>query len=94
MAQFLYKVDEVIQLGRNCIIANPGIPSHIQGIRPGRALELRRPDGSMVETYISAIPYITPHDPKRPIHFTFPPGLMKQDVPVGTEVWLRDDTLA
>ncbi len=29
---------------------------------------------------------ISPYDPRRPIQFSFPPSLTKQDLPVGTEI--------
>ncbi len=37
---------------------------------------------------------ISLYDPRRPIQFSFPSSLTKQDLPVGTEIWLPDDTVA
>ena len=90
MPEFLYQVDGVFDLGGRCVVATPGIPPTTQGIRNGTPLELRRPDGSVVRTQIADIAFVNPYDPKRPIQFSFPPSLTKQDIPVGTEVWMID----
>ena len=90
MPRFLYKVEQVIEISRRCVAAEPGIKAKTPGIRPGVALELRRPDGSIIDTYISAIPFVTTQDSQHPIKFTFPPGLTKLDIPIGTEVWLKN----
>jgi hypothetical protein len=91
MPEFLYKVDDVFDIGGRLTMATPGIPPKTPGIRNGVAIELRRPDGTIIETQIGSIAIVDPYDPKRPIQFSFPAGLTKQDVPVGTEVWLRDE---
>ena len=88
MPELLYRVDDVFDLGGRCVVATPGIPPETPGIRNGTLLELRRPDGSVVQTQIADIAFVSPYDPKRPIQFSFPPGLKKQDIPVGTEVWM------
>ena len=94
MPQFLYTVAEVFDVAGRFIVAVPGIPPETAGIRGGTPLELHRPDGSVLSTHIDSIAMVSPYDPKRPIQFSFPPGLTKQDLPVGTEVWLSDGTSA
>ena len=89
MPEFLYRVDDVFDLGGGGIVATPGIPPETPDIRNGTLLELCKPDGTVVETHIAAIAIVDPYDPKRPIQFSFPAGLKKQDIPVGTEVWVR-----
>ncbi len=94
MPQFFYTVTDVFDIGGRFIVAVPGIPPETPGISKATPLELRRPDGSILSTCIQDIAMVSPYDPKRPIQFSFPPGLTKHDVPVGTEVWLTDGTPA
>ncbi len=92
MPQFLYVVTEVFDIAGRFVIAVPGIPPETQGIRKHTALELRRPDGSILPTRVQDVAMVSPYDPRRPIQFSFPPGLTKADIPVGTEVWLAEGT--
>ena len=91
MSEFLYRVDDVFDLSGRCVVATPGIPSKTTGIRNGTPLELRRPDGSILQTQIAEIAFVDPYDPERPIQFSFPPELKKHDIPIGTEVWKREE---
>ena len=78
--------------GRGLIII-PGIPypsESMRRVRVGEAVVLIRPDGSEIKTAIGSIEMI---NRKAPItHAPFAPSepLAKEDVPIGTEVWLCD----
>ena len=56
----------------------------------GAPIELRRPDGSRLETEIAAIARVRPRNPDQSFDFLLPGSVRKEDVPVGTEVWLLE----
>ena len=77
--------------------AQPGL----KGLMQGAALELRRPDGSVVRTtllkYGASVTrgedgkFYCPGDENGPIWtivFTLPPDVRPEDAPAGTEVWV------
>jgi hypothetical protein len=56
-------------------------------LRVGDAVELRRADGSSVLTEVKAFPMVSPYDFGRQVPVSFPPEVVAEDVPTGTEVW-------
>lgn len=87
----LFVVDDTFTVFGRGIALLPGVPKYETGPRviPGMPIELRRPDGSRLETTIRAVEWFqTPPAPTAPLHL--PPEIRKEDVPVGTEVWLHD----
>ncbi len=89
MSHLLFIVEDTFLIrGRGLVLA-PGIPHSDQTrIRVGDPLQLKRPNGSTFETAIAGIEFLTPN-PMRvtPILLT---NLCKDDVPVGTEVWISE----
>ena len=67
------------------------MPVSVRGIRNGLPIELRRPDGTVLQTVVASVLMLDPYDPKRPTQIALQ-GVTKQDVPVGTEIWMRDET--
>jgi hypothetical protein len=64
-------------------------------IRIKDEIQLRTPDGCVMQTYVAAfehLKYSQPAPPvyERPIGICLPPEITKADVPPGTEVWVRD----
>ena len=92
MPQFLYTVTEVFEISGRFLITVPGIPPELVSIRTGTPLHLRRPDGTVLPSYVHSVMMVSPHDPKRPVPVALPPSLAKQDVPAGTEVWLAESS--
>ena len=91
----LFIVEDRFQIaGRGCILV-PGIPddASLPVIRVKDKIVLVRPDLSQVSTYIAGIEMINYRtEPQRittPI--LLPSDLSKEDVPVGTEVLLRQN---
>ena len=90
MPTFLFAVDDVLDISGRYVMPVPGVPVSIPGVRKGLPIELRRPDGTVLLTEVASIPLLDPYDPKRPIQICIA-GISKSDVPVGTEIWMRDD---
>jgi len=58
------------------------------------AVELRRPDGSRIRTSaLAQVPFVSPPNPDRLLRhmLTLPAEVGKDEVPVGTEVWVVED---
>jgi hypothetical protein len=90
MSHRLFVVDGTFTVFRWGIALLPGVPKYEPGPRvaPGMPIELRRPDGTVLATAIRAVEWFqTPLAPAAPLHM--PPEIKKEDVPVGTEVWLN-----
>ena len=69
----------------------PGVPKDAAGpcVAPGMSIELHRPDGTILATTIRTVEWWqTPPSSCAPLHLS--PEIEKDDVPVGTEVWLVD----
>ena len=91
MPRYLYTVTDIFQLTGPFLIPTPGIPDNVAGIRKGTRLQLRRPDGSVISTSIYCFFMSSRRDPTRRI-ISLPRDLTKQDVPLGTEVWLDEES--
>jgi len=90
MSHFLFKIIDTFWLGRAGLVVAVDAKSSAVRLREGDPLELRRPDGSRLETEVAAIPRVRPDHPDRPFSFSLPGGVGKADVPVGTEVWAAE----
>lgn len=75
---FLFKVEQIFMVSGRGLVLLPGA-GH-KAVSVGNAIKLIRPDASVVESKISGIVFNEAH------HIFV--ALTKEDVPVGTEVWL------
>jgi len=86
----LFKVEDVFDLsGRGCVLA-PQVFSNVGvKVRAKDRLQLRTPDGRVVDTHIASIELGKPQDgsPCRAF-IMLPRELGKKHIPIGTEVWL------
>ena len=94
---YLFSVEDRFSIeGRGTVLA-PGIPRgrDFPAVRDGAKIQLRKPDLTVVDTYIKAIEMIRyrPDVPpeKRTTPILLPRDLHKFDIPIGTEVYLVDD---
>jgi hypothetical protein len=90
---FLSKVEKVFMIeGRGCVIA-PGLtettPPEI-ALRPQDPIELRKPDGAVIRTQITAVEFLDGPKRKSCIAIVLPSNFLKSDIPTGTEIWLID----
>lgn len=78
-------VEDVFQITSiGCVIA-PGVPRDFDlRVRTGDGILLRRPDGSQITTTVRSIP-MGGRAPGIPLNLH---TVHKDDVPIGTEVWL------
>jgi hypothetical protein len=88
--KFLLKVEDVFDIsGRGWVIA-PAIPDDLKvkvGIKD--QIRLRTPDERILETHIASFSFGRPVGGGRCLmNIELPRDLAKQDVPIGTEVWL------
>ena len=91
MSRLLFKIIDTFWLERiGLVVAVDAKCADVCLLRAGDLLELRRPDGSRLETEVAAIPHVRPYDPDRPFSFSLPGGVRKGDVPIGTEVWAAE----
>lgn len=88
----LFTVEYAFQItGRGCVLV-PG-PSAEEGSQPiqiGNRVCLRKPDGISFDTVIAGVEMIG-HRPRPKVitaPILLPKEVMKDDVPIGTEVWL------
>ena len=95
---FLFSVEDRFTIEKRGIILAPGIPRNVDlpNIRDGAKIQLRKPDLTIVDTFIETIEMIRfrPEVPpeKRTIPILLPENIHKFDVPIGTEVYLLDET--
>ena len=84
MGRLLFAVEAVFPIRQWGVVAFPGVvPRQGEVFRVGDALELRRPDGATVKTFIAGLELV-----HVPVSRGGVPVLLPQDdVPIGTEVW-------
>src|SRR5262245_48679818 len=94
--------DEGLHLQPGVLLSWMTVQPELKGLMQGTALELRRPDGSVLRTtllrYGASVTrgedgrFYVPSDENGPIWtivFTLPPEVRSDDVPLGTEVWVE-----
>ena len=91
--KFLCKVEDVVEIeDRGCVLV-PGMTdktSEDVEIRAHEPIQLRRPDGSVVQTHIHAIEFLDGPNKSWCVPILLPPEFVKADIPIGTEVWLEN----
>lgn len=88
--KFLLKVEDVFDIsGRGWVIA-PAIPNDLGvEVRVKDRIQLRTPDERILETHIASFSSERPMGGgPRFTNIELPRDLTKEDVPIGTEVWL------
>jgi translation elongation factor EF-Tu-like GTPase len=87
---FLSKVEDVFQIsGRGCVVvpAVPGSSVDFQ-LRTHDSIQLRNPDGRVLDTYIAGIEMVCGQKVRDRIAFLLPGNITTHDVPKETEIWL------
>ena len=82
------RVDDVFELADRVVLA-PGVDGEQSRGLVGRSVSLKRPDGSRLSTTVAAIEHPSPN-PRRRYPIAIDGWLAKQDIPIGTEVWLDE----
>jgi translation elongation factor EF-Tu-like GTPase len=90
----LSKVEDVFEIeGRGCVLV-PGIYESVLKnvvVRRGDPIELKKPDGSSVQTHVEAVEVLDRVDRTNSVVVVLPAEFSKRDIPIGTEIWLRED---
>lgn len=91
MAQFLFRVADLFPLAsRNSVIVGTDCPrtSLPATLKIGDRLEFRRSDGTRFNSTIAGI--ALGGNPERSFDFLLPPGVDKEDIEIGAEIWSVD----
>ena len=83
----LIVVDDVFELSDGCLAFTPSVPFALADsvrLRSGYHLELRRPDGTVLQTTLYGVVRFTPSNGT--VGISLKP-FSKADVPIGTEIW-------
>ena len=84
------KVEYVFNISRRgCVIVPVALSGADFKIRRKDQIQLRTPGGRVLDTRIASIELLKPQDGSAcRMAIMLPRDLVKQDVPIGTEVWL------
>lgn len=89
MARRLFTVEDTFEIRGRGLILVPGIiPEGDERFRVGDRITLRKSDGSSIESQIGGLELLHPN-PRHDVVIMLK-GMVKADVPVGTEVWSVD----
>lgn len=75
--------------GRGCVLV-PAVPRSSLDfrLRAKDPIQLRTPDGRILDTYVAGIEMLCGPAVKDQMAFLLPKNVTEQDVPKGTEIWL------
>lgn len=95
MAKYLFTVEWVSHIPTRGILLTPGVTvDDYRNLEVGNTLELRRPDGTTLDTHIAGFYRFTKTARAQRQTATrdllLPQDIRADDVPRGTEVWLVD----
>ena len=89
--RLILTVEDVFDIAGRGLVITPKIPDDLGfAVRPNDPIQLRTPDGRILDTYIACFSSGRPSGGRRFYDIVLPRDLQKQDVPIGTEVWLAD----
>jgi hypothetical protein len=86
-ARFLFAITGTFEV-KGIVCVEPLVPFALcegERLKKGDILELRKPDGSVVQTTLFGLEWPSPS--RGALIMTLPPPLTKNDVPAGTEIW-------
>lgn len=89
---FLFEIEDVFSIpGRGCVIV-PGIPYSFAGdVRADAHILIETPSGSRLETTIAAFEMINRGKPVEHAPFSLPRTITKEQLPVGSRVYLASE---
>jgi translation elongation factor EF-Tu-like GTPase len=88
---FLSKIEDIFRItGRGFVVllgtTEPGIRFKAKDL-----IQLRTPDGRVLDTHVAAIEFVSGPRVKSNLAFLLPSDVKEQDAPPGTEIWLARD---
>jgi hypothetical protein len=90
----LFEIEDVFVLtGRGCVLV-PGVPHAFTGsVKAGATIVVEPPSGRAFETRIVAFESVNRGRPTEHIAFSVPASIGKDQLPVGSKVFLRESAL-
>jgi hypothetical protein len=89
--RLILTVEDVFDIAGQGLVLTPKIPDNLGfDVRPKDPIQLRTPDGRILETCIACFSSGRPSGGRRIYCIVLPRDLEKRDVPIGTEVWLAE----
>jgi hypothetical protein len=91
---FFSRVEDTFLVTGRGLVVVPEKPETDFRIRVGTPIELRTPEGRSIRTHIYGVEFLKPLPGRGPcgMAFSIKPGIGKDEVPPGTEIWyVRDD---
>jgi hypothetical protein len=85
METLLFVVEERFQLTSIGLVLTPGLGDNPHNVTIGAPIKLIRPDKSEIISVLAGIMFVEAR------HISLPQSIKKEDVPVGTEVWLLNN---
>ena len=87
--RLILKVEDVFDIAGRGLTLAPAIPTNLGfEIRPKDRIQLRTPNGRILDTQIASFSFGTPIGGGRTIvAIELPSGIARDDVPIGSEVW-------
>ena len=85
--RFLFAITATFEV-KGAVCVEPPVPfelCEVEGLKAGDMLELRRPDGSVINRTILSLEW--PFPSRGALVMTLSPQVKKDDVPAGTEIW-------
>jgi hypothetical protein len=86
-------IQDIVKIKERGFVVVTKIPEKEVRIRVGDGIQLRNPDGRVLNTKVSDIGHIKLLESRSDLfswHLQFPPDIGLNDVPVGTEIWIVD----
>ena len=89
---FLCTVEDAFCVsGRGCVLIPTGVRASLGfSLRAKDSIQLRTPDGRVLNTYVAGIEMLCGPAVKDRMAFLLPKDVTKQEVPKGTEIWLPE----
>ena len=85
---FVSLIEEIFRItGRGFVIV-PGALENGVRLRPKDPIQLRTPDGRVLDTHVEALEFLCGPKVKHPLALLLPADVKELDVPQGTEIWL------
>jgi hypothetical protein len=89
--RFFSKVEDVFRItGRGWVVLLGAMEQGIR-VKPKDSIQLRTPDGRVLDTQVAAIEFVSGKNLKSHVAFRFPSDVKEHDAPLGTEIWVVRD---
>ena len=92
-----FNVMEIFQLaGRGLVVITDKtyetLPARL-ALKIGDPVEFRQTSHTLLKTWVTGIEHLDPWSPKHTFAFTLPFEVMKDDIPVGSEIWVSSASI-